>query len=65
MKKLFYLLLYAIVAANHWSCEKPAEDSPGSGEENLSFVNTLSDDLTQKNGLVSEYFYNFENTVTA
>ena len=65
MKKLFYLLLYAIVVANHWSCEKPDDDSPDSGEDNLSFVNTLSEDLTQKNGLISEYFYNFENNVTA
>ena len=62
MKNLFPLFLL-IISFAHWACEKP-EDSTQE-DENISFRNTLNEDLTDTQGSITDYFYNFEDEIDA
>ena len=62
MKNLFPLFLL-IISFAHWTCEKP-EDSTQE-DENISFRNTLNEDLTDTQGSITDYFYNFEDEIDA
>ncbi len=66
-KEVIYRILFVIVSLLNMSCDFLSEEKEDDSDEvsASSTINTLDADLNGAQGLISEYFYNFENNINA
>ena len=63
MNKHFFFFLFAI-SLSQMACEKQEPEDTSSDEE-VTFINTLNDDLGGTSGSITDYFYNFDDEINA
>lgn len=63
MNKHFFFFLFAI-SLSQMACEKQEPEDTSSDEE-VTFINTLNDDLAGTSGSITDYFYNFDDEINA
>ena len=64
INKLFIIFLLSFLGLSHYGCEREESDQ---SEMASSIVNTLQNNTigSGQAGLVTDYFYNFENNIDA